>query len=78
MANLKDKPEYCIIPECEKCPYPDCMYDKPEKSDKAYTQRLNMWVSYQNSCLSGNGNVFEYNHPLIGANDHRMKCNGII
>lgn len=74
----RKKPENCTIPECEKCPYPDCEYDKPEKTDKEYTKKLNMWASYQNSCFIGNGNVYEHKHPLIGANEHGLKCSRIL
>lgn len=78
MAHSRIKPENCTIPECQKCPYEDCIYDKIEKSDREYVQKLNLWVRYQNSCLSGNGNVFEHNNPMVVANEHGLTCNRII
>ncbi len=74
MANSKHRPEHCTLPDCQSCPYDDCVYDRIEKVDKTFVCKHNLWVQYQHSCLTGNGRAFERSNPAVMANEKMTVC----
>lgn len=64
---METKPPKCCHPDCENCPYNDCIYDGIEDDEtKIIDDNVKRLAMIQRAAMNGTESIYKYNHSEKG------------